>query len=487
MPKSRPNILFVITDQQRYDTVNALGFEYMDTPVQDRLVNEGVAFSGCHVNAPSCGPSRASLFSGLWPHNSGVLNNQQTWPRTWVKDLSDSGYYCVNVGKMHAWPFWGMHGFHERFVVENKQRHYAERRWTGNDLTYFDEWDKALWRAGTRRKEYHDLIEWPDIKGKLGAYDWWEADELHSDVFVGDMATRWLDNLPETDQPLFLEVGFPGPHPPFDPIKRYADAYKDRDIPMLEVTEEEMDSQPEALKKFRKIHEERFADSIYFDPRASHEERQRQRAYYMANVTMIDEKVGQILDAIEQRWSLADWVIIFTSDHGEQLGDHGLSEKWVMYDQSVRVPLIISAPGRIKSGRKVDDLVQLFDIGPTILEFAGVEIPGHFEAQSLVGLLEGSEGASGREYVFSEHARDPMLSMVEHEMMVRNRDWKLVEFLGEEDGQLYDLAADPDELVNLWHNAGHAAKKAELREVLHRWFIRSTINATTSRVPEITS
>ncbi len=487
MPNSHPNILFVITDQQRYDTVNALGFDYMDTPVQDRLVREGVSFSGCHVNAPSCGPSRASLFTGLSPHNSGALMNQQTWPRTWVKDLAESGYHCVNVGKMHAWPFWGMHGFHERFVVENKQRHFAERLWTGNNLTFFDEWDKALWRAGTRRKERDDLIEWPDVETKLGAYDWWEEDHLHPDIFVGDMAVRWLEDLPETEKPLFLEVGFPGPHPPFDPIKRYADAYMDKEFPVLEVTEAEMEAQPEALKKLRRMHEERFADSIHFDPRAPLDQRHRQRAYYLANVTMIDEKVGQILDVIESRWSLEDWVIIFASDHGEHLGDHGLSEKWTMYDCSVRVPLIFSAPGRIPSDRRVDDLVQLFDIGPTILEFAGVEPPDHFEAQSLMGLLREDAGASGRKYVFSEHAPDPMLSMVEYQLMISDRDWKLVEFVGEKDGQLYDLKSDPDELLNLWHDPDHADRKAGLREELHRWFIRSTVNATPARVPPIDS
>ena len=116
---------------------------------------------------------------------------------------------------------------------------------------------------------------------------------------------------------------------------------------------------------------------------------------------------------------------------------------------------------------------------------AGVEPPEHFEAQSLMGLLCDEPGASGREYVFSEHGPDPMLHMVEYEMMVRDRDWKLVEFLGEEDGQLYDLRSDPDEVVNLWHDPGHAEQKAHLREVLHRWFLRSTVRATASRVPVI--
>ena len=116
---SRPNIILIITDQQRYDTVAALGFPHVDTPHLDALVRDGVSFTQCHVTAPSCGPSRASLFTGYYPHNVGALRNNDPWPRTWVEDLRAAGYYCVNVGKMHAAPYSAMHGFHERFVVES--------------------------------------------------------------------------------------------------------------------------------------------------------------------------------------------------------------------------------------------------------------------------------------------------------------------------------------------------------------------------------
>ena len=132
MSASRPNIIFIITDQQRYDTIHALGFPYMDTPNLDRLAAEGVSFTHCHVTAPLCVPSRASLFTGLYPHTTGVLTNVDQWQHSWVERLADSGYHCVNIGKMHAMPYDGRLGFHERYVVENtdtfRVRHLHFRR-----------------------------------------------------------------------------------------------------------------------------------------------------------------------------------------------------------------------------------------------------------------------------------------------------------------------------------------------------------------------
>ena len=113
----RPNIIFIITDQQRYDTIAGLGYEYMDTPNLDRLVREGVSFDQCHVTAASCAAARASLFKGYYPHTTGILKNADSWRRSWIQHLNDSGYYCTNIGKMHSWPFQTELGFHERFVV----------------------------------------------------------------------------------------------------------------------------------------------------------------------------------------------------------------------------------------------------------------------------------------------------------------------------------------------------------------------------------
>ena len=124
---TRPNIIFIITDQQRFDTIAALGNDHMDTPHMDRLVNEGVSFDNCFITAASCAPARASLFTGYYPHTTGIFKNADSWKRSWIEKLSDTGYRCVNVGKMHSYPYHTPLGFHERYVVENKDRYLEER------------------------------------------------------------------------------------------------------------------------------------------------------------------------------------------------------------------------------------------------------------------------------------------------------------------------------------------------------------------------
>ena len=271
-------------------------------------MREGVSFSQCFINAPSCGPSRASLFTGYSPHNHGAQRNNDPWPRTWVESLQESGYHCVNIGKMHADPYGGRHGFHERQVVENKQRRAAEVQWAGTRHVFNDELDKALQARGLRRLEKDHFRGLPEFDKSLGAFEWHLEDDLHPDFFVGDLALRWLEQAPAMDdEPLFLQIGFPGPHPPYDPVQRYIGRYTDQTLPILPVTQEEMDSQPEPIKALRRMHVKRDADSVAFRPDAPMSQRQRQRAYYLANVTMIDEKIEQILASLERR---GNWKIL---------------------------------------------------------------------------------------------------------------------------------------------------------------------------------
>ncbi len=484
MPDARPNIVLIITDQQRYDTIRALGYDYMDTPSLDRLVNEGVSFSQCHVTAASCAPSRASLFLGQYPHTTGVLKNADAWPGSWVESLCDAGYHCVNMGKMHTWPYDADVGFDERYVVENKDR-YLEGRY------YFDEWDKALRARGLVKQQRELYRKRPDYDKCLGAFEWELPEDAHPDVFVGEFATWWLDNKPKPDGPLFLQVGFPGPHPPYDPVPRYAEPYLKRDLPMLPVTDEELASQPQAFKALRQHNRDIDHDSVVLDLNPTDEQRHRQRAYYLANVTMIDEQVGQIRAALERNGYGDNTVIVFTSDHGDCLTDHGHSQKWTMYDAVTRVPMIVtplSAPGTpgeagspaapfgpgFKPGSQVDALCQWMDIAPVILELAGVEPPDSFETESLTPALRGEPWA-GRDYVFAEQVRDGILTDTAFMTMVRSRTHKLVHFLDEPEGQLFDLVTDPDELRNLWDDDAHVGVKQKLLDVLREWRVRSRL------------
>ncbi len=474
MAEERPNIVFIVTDQQRFDTIAALGYDHMETPHLDRLVREGVAFTNCHVTAPSCAPSRASLFTGYYPHATGVLKNADPWTHSWVEDLNRSGYHCVNVGKMHTSPFSAPCGFHERYVVENKDR-YLEGRW------FFDEWDKALASRGLVKQQRELYRKRPDYKERLGAFTWDLPEDLHSDVFVGNTARWWLENYPRTE-PLFLQIGFPGPHPPYDPTPGYLERYADKDLPLQEVTQEDLARQPACFQSMRAHNAEVDHDSVVHLLEPAEAQRLDQRRHYLANVTMIDDMVGEIMKCLESQGYLENSVVIFTSDHGDCLTDHGHSQKWTMYEQVTRVPMIVWSPGRFSGGRAVDDLVQLMDIGPAVLELAGVAPDPSMEARSVLPVLEGKEW-EGRDYVFAEQARDGNFPDAAFMTMVRDRRWKLVHLLGEQRdagpdrpaGQLFDLAKDPEERVNYWSDPAHAEKKRDLLDVLLEWRLESGV------------
>ncbi len=465
----RPNIILIMTDQQRYDSIAALGFPYASTPNLDAMVEKGVTLTECHITAPSCVPSRASLFTGYYPHTTGVLSNGQAWQHTWVEQLRDSGYRCINVGKMHTIPYDSDSGFNERYVVENKDR-YMEGRW------YFDEWDKALAANGLVKQQRETYRQRDDYSDSLGAFDWELPEALHSDAFVGNMAKWWVNTYPQTE-PLFLQVGFPGPHPPYDPPPRYSDPYLARtDLPADKPTKAELDALPSALKE-KRIHDvEVDHDSVVWSLDPTPEQMRKLWAHYLGNVTLIDEKIGELLDALKERGYLDDAIVIFTSDHGECLGDHGLIQKWSMYDVVTRVPTIIwSTAGRFEGGRQIDGLCQLFDLGPTILEYAGIAPPTSFEARSLKPALEGGEWKP-RAHVFCEQAGDVTLTGADFITGVRSKDWKLVHFRGSKEGQLFDLKNDPKEVNNLWDSPSHQDKRRELLDVFREWLIESNLH-----------
>ena len=466
---SQPNIVFIITDQQRYDTVGALGFPHVETPNLDRLTHEGVHFTNCFVTAPSCAPSRASLFTGYYPHTTGILKNADTWTQSWVNNLADAGYHCANIGKMHTWPFETPCGFHERHVVENKDR-FLE----GGE--YMDEWDKFLQREGHQKQKRIEYRKRPDYKDRLGAFTWDLPPETHSDYYVGDRAVEWIQDN-DGEKPFFLEVGFPGPHPPYDPLPGHLERYQDKVIPLQEIREKDLMNQPESYKGMRIHNTEVDHDSVVFKLDLNEKERRDQRIHYLANVTMIDDKVGEIMDALENKGQLDNTVIIFTSDHGDCLTDHGHSQKWTMYDQVTRVPMIARFPKRFPAGGRIDSLVQLMDVGPTILELAGAKTPDNLEAESILSALEGKT-FSGREYVFAEQVRDLNYTEGELQTMVRSREWKLVHFLDEPLGQLFNLQDDPDEFDNLWESPAHRAIRDNLLGVIRDWQIRSQIQTS---------
>lgn len=471
---SRPNIILIITDQQRADTIGALGAPWMHTPVLDRMVREGAAYTNCFVTSPVCVASRASLFTGMYPHAAGVFTNFQPWEPSWVRWLADAGYHCASIGKMHINPYDALGGFHQRFVVENKDRPlFLEER----DRAFYDEWDKALHaRRLVKPSRYARHTADPEgYRNALGAFAWDLDEDMHSDMFIGDHAVWWLEERKSTN-PLFLQIGFPGPHPPYDPVPRHLARYAAADIPLPGVTEAELALQPRAQAALRQNMIRNNYDSVAWQERPSPEALLRLRRHYAANVSMIDEKLGQIIDALGRKGYLEDAIVIFTSDHADALGDHGHIQKWTMYDCVERVPLLFWSPKRIAPRPRSDALVQLMDVAPTILEAAGVAVPSNWEALSLLPALSGGEPV-GRDTVYAELARDHIQTGAEYIVMRRDRDWKLVYYLGEPDGELYDLRADPGEVRNLWDDAEHRALRERLVKELLEWSMRGGLRS----------
>ena len=461
---NQPNIILIITDQQRYDTISALGFEHCITPNLDEMVENGTTFEQCHVTAASCAPARASLFTGFYPHSTGILKNADDWTRSWVEILSNGGYHCSNIGKMHTWPFTAPCGFHERQVVENKDRFLEGAEFT-------DEWESYMLDQGIEKQKRELYRKRADYKQSLGAFSWEQDSSSHSDTFTGNRAIEWIEKY-DNEKPFFLEIGFPGPHPPYDPTPEFLALYDHVDIPIDPVSKEEIHLQPKALQELRKHNVEVDHDSIVHQLEPSMESRLRQRKHYLANVTMIDDAVGKIRQCLQKNHLDQETIIFFTSDHGDCLTDHGHSQKWTMFEQITRVPLIVCGPG-IDKNKRISELMQWMDIGPSILDLGKCTKP-NMEAISFLPALSGKQW-KGRDFVFCEQVGDMVLTEVDFMSMIRNKEWKLIHLLNSNEGQLYNLQNDPKEANNLWFETEFEKVKNYLLTELLAWRIESQL------------
>jgi len=457
MPSKKPNIILIMTDQQRFDTVGAWGYDCMVTPNLDRLVREGISFRQAYCPGATCISSRAAMFTGMYAHTTGVYSFDH-WGnhRNWVQDLAESGYWCVNIGKMHFSPRDIPGGFHERVIVENPTNKTLDSG--GAD----DDWGRYLTFHGMKRPNDRNQSD-PDWIKKHQGVPWHLEERFHSDVFIGNSALAWIRNH-RGERPLFLQIGFTGPHEPWDPLPRHLDLYRDKPMPPSVCREGELEEKPPQHLAHLDTHATTGHESQIDLRGATGADIARMKRHYYGKISTVDEKLGEILDALDDRGYLENSLLILCSDHGELLGDHGLAYKWLMYDPIVHVPMIIRHTGSIGKPSEVEDLVSLIDVGPTILEAAGVEPPTYLEGRSLMPYLKG-EAIRPRDYVFCED---------NYQIMMRSADHKLVYYIGQEAGELYDLRQDAGELWNLWSDADYATLKNEMRLNLLGWLATSS-------------
>lgn len=443
MSDSRPNILWYCTDQQRFDTIAALGNPYVQTPVVDQLVADGTAFTTAYCQSPICTPSRSSFLTGMYPsriHNT--RNGNDTFPDKpplISKRLADSGYDCGMIGKFH---------------LQSSGYRIEPRLDDGYRFWRFSHAPRDDWDSG------HDYADWVRSKGgDLNALRETEErvpPELHQTTWATDMAVEFLQQ--DRPGPWLLNINIYDPHPPFIPPKEYADRFRPEDMPGPWFRDSDLQQQA----VFRDID---FQDQVRTPE--EHHAREAQAKYY-AMIAQIDDQFGRLLQALDASGQADNTVVIYTSDHGESLGDHGLMFKGCrFYEGLVRVPLIFRWPGKIVQGLRSDALVELLDVTATVMNLAGLEQPQEMQGRSLLPILTGqADPAHFRDAVRCEYfdALHPHFTGGNgaYGTMYRRDHWKLVVYHGHNLGELYDLQRDPHEFQNLWDDPEHAHLKATL-------------------------
>ena len=385
---NRPNILWYCTDQQRFDTINALGNPHVLTPTIDALVRSGTAFTHAYCQSPICTPSRSSFMTGLYPsrvHNTRNGNESfPGWPPVITKLIADSGYDCGMVGKFH---------------LQSSGHRTEPRLDDGFSFWRFshaprDDWENGHHYAQWVREHGGDLNSMREDPDRVPT-------EMHQTTWATDCAIEFIGRDRPAEQPWLINLNVYDPHPPFIPPASYASKFDPEAMPGPYFRPSDLDQQA-------KLSAVDFQDETRTP--ADHNAKEAQALYY-AMIAQIDDQFARLLNALDASGQRENTVIIFTSDHGEALGDHGLMFKGCrFYEGLVRVPLIFSWPGQIEANLQSDALVELIDMSSTILELAGIQPPEYMQGKSLWPIMRGEkEEAPHREFVRSEYfdALDP--------------------------------------------------------------------------------
>jgi len=461
---TRPNVLWICTDQQRADTLGCYGNAFVRTPHVDALAAEGMRFEQCFSQSPVCTPSRACMLTGRYPRTTRCRQNGQSIPADEVlvtRLLRDAGYTCGLSGKLHLSPCNPQAcPTTERRIDDGYTHfhwsHHPDPDWPGNQ---YIQWLTS--RGVTYRRT--------PFRGSRHVHTGMPA-EQHPTTWCAEMAIDFIEAHAEPDRPWLFSVNTFDPHHPFDPPEAYLQRYLDRlnAIGLPNYVPGELDNKP-VFQRMDHGGAYNSRKSFRFDEMAEDDHR-LVRAAYWAMVDLIDVQVGRMLDALDRTGQRDDTIVIFTSDHGEMLGDHGIYLKGPhFYDPAVRVPLLLAWPGRIAPGRCTSALVELTDLAPALLEAMGVDRHPGMQGESLWPMLAGDvDPERHRDDVYAEYynAMACHTDPAAHATMVRTDRHKLVAFHGQDVGELYDLTDDPDETRNRWADPACRDVKLALLERL---------------------
>jgi choline-sulfatase len=443
----RPHILLVVVDQLSALFLRTYGHKVTKTPTMDRLAEDGVVFENAYCPSPLCAPARAVLMTGALPSRTGVYDNSAEFPAwipTFAHVLRLEGYRTCLAGKMHFVGPDQLHGFEERLTTDVYP----------GDFGWTPDWSRPDERVDWWYHNMSSVLE-------AGVAE--ITNQLEYDDEVAFHAVRRLYDYArfEHDAPLCFCVSFSHPHDPYVARRRYWELFADDEIdpPAARAKAyEELDPHERRLWRASAMHEVEITET---DVRAA-------RHGYYASLAYVDERIGEVLDALEASGLAEDTVLIFVSDHGDFLGEHGLFYKMSFREHAAHVPLLVHAPGRY-AARRIREPVSLADLAPTLADLArrglAEELPRAVDGRSLVPLLEGApedQSATVLGEYLAEGVAAPMV-------MIRRGRWKFISTPSDPD-QLFDLEEDSLELRNLAQDARFEDVVSDFRdEVAARW------------------
>ncbi|HTN73671.1 MAG TPA: sulfatase [Pirellulaceae bacterium] len=460
--KTRPNILFIMSDDHAYQAMSCYGSQMNKTPNLDRIAKEGMRFDRAFVTNSICGPCRAVILTGKYSHINGYTRNQGAFngeQQTVAKLLQTAGYQTAVIGKWHL----------------------------GSDPTGFDHWE-ILQGQGP----YYN----PVLRSATGP----TKHEGYTTEIVTDRTLEWLKSKRDTDKPFFLMYQHKAPHRNWQPGPKYLDRYKDVKIPEPATLFDDYQGRGTAAKvQQMSIAKDLSKDDLKLTPPGGLNPQQLetfQKAYaaenkafeeakltgddltrwmfqryakdYLRCVDAIDDNVGRVLDYLDETGLTENTIVVYTSDQGWWLGEHGWYDKRWMYEESFRTPLVVRWPKHIKPGSVNTDMVMNLDFAQTFLEAAGADQPADMQGKSIVPVLEGKTPADWRKSVYYHYYEFPQPHHVHPHYGVRTARYKLIHFYTLHEWELYDLEKDPHEMKSVYADASYAPVVTEMKAELEK-------------------
>ena len=452
MAENRPNILFIMSDDHASHAMSCYGSRINETPHLDRIAVGGVRFDNCFCTNSICAPSRATILTGTYNHINGVttlgakIDGRQ---ENVAKLLQGAGYQTALVGKWHLG-----HGGH-------------------HDPTGFDHWDVLPGQG-----DYHN----PEMSrmGESRRLDGYVTD------IITDLSLEWLEAR-DRDRPFCLMLHHKAPHRWWEPDEKHAEMYEDVDIPEPETLWDDYENRASAARVAKMRVDRDLSERDLKGPTPDglspeDEKRWKYQRYikdYLRCVASVDDNIGRVLDYLDAEGIADNTLICYTSDQGFFLGDHGWYDKRFMYEESLRMPFIVRYPPSVQPGSVSEDMVLNVDFPATFLDYAGVEMPGHFQGRSLRPLLEGQPPDDWRTSIYYRYWMHLTHHHVYAHYGIRTHDHKLIYYYADAMGQpatvddtkdpeweLFDLKKDPYELKNVFDDPAYAVTVQSLRAEL---------------------